>query len=257
LPESFDALHRLGIGVDSLNTACARDVSALHQYSCVILPATTAFDDAQATAALRVWVQNGGVLIITPFTSYMDQDGIFRGDGFAANLKPLTGTLVRTVRWMGSPSENGAAEQKVVWSERALGEASPVGLDGYVEYLEVEPHVEIIATFKSDQQILNERPAVTRNRIGTGTVIKLGFWPANDSFLRLLHSLVPNTGSFLGTPIPQGVLAAPRSDGSLFVINTTRNEQRVELRSDRADRISGKTIPVSMALKPYQVIWIE
>lgn len=257
LPEAFDALHRLGIGVDTLNTLCTRNASALHQYSCIILPATTAFNDAQATAALHGWVQNGGVLIVTPFTAYMDQDGVFRGDGFAANLKPLTGTLIRTVRWMGSPAKNDAAEQKVVWSERALGEASPVALDGYVEYLELEPHVQIIAIFKSDQQILNGRPAVTRNRIGTGSAIKLGFWPKDDSFLRLLHWIIPSAGSFLEAPVPQGVLTVPRRDASLFVINTTRSEQHVELKSERADRFSGTAIPVSGTLKPYQVIWIE
>jgi hypothetical protein len=108
----------------------------------------------------------------------------------------------------------------VVWNVKALGEASPIGLDGYVEYLEVEPHVETIAIFKSDQEILNGRPAITRNRIGTRTIIKLGFWPADDSFLRLLNSVVPNTASFLATPVPQGVLAVPRSDASLDRIIT-------------------------------------
>ena len=69
LSESFEALHRLGIGVNAENTACGRDASTFRQYSCIILPAATAFDDPQATAALRAWVQSGGVLVITPFTA--------------------------------------------------------------------------------------------------------------------------------------------------------------------------------------------
>jgi hypothetical protein len=257
VPDSFDALHRLGIGVDSLTTARVCESRALRAYSCIILPAATSFDDAQATAALRGWVEGGGVLIITPFTSYIDKDGIFRSDGFASNLKPLTGVLVRTVRWMGSPSTNGAPEPKVAWSERGISEPSPVGLNGYVEYLELEPHVEIIAAYQSDQQVLSGRPAATRNRLGNGTVIKLGFWPADDSFLSLVSSLVSNPVDVLAGAAPQGVLAVPRTDDSLFLVNTTRKEQRIQLKNERKDRISHRSIHPATQMKPFEVIWLE
>ncbi len=104
LPECFDSLHRLGIGVDSMNLATAAEPANLKKYSLVLIPAATALDDAQVTASLQDFAQGGGVVIITPFTSYTDKDGIFRGDGFAANLRELTGSLVRTIRWMGLAS---------------------------------------------------------------------------------------------------------------------------------------------------------
>lgn len=256
LPESFDALHRLGIGVDSLNATCTRDASILHRYSCVILPAATAFDDSQATAALQAWVRNGGVLIITPFTAYMDEDGIFRGDGFAANLQGLTGVLVRTIRWMGSTSTSGRAEPRAQWKVAGLTAISPVGLDGYVEYLELEPNVEVIARFESDQEILNGRPAATRKRLGTGTVVKMAFWPKDDSFLNLLQELLPHASN-LRKPAPPGVLAVPRTDNSLFVVNTTGKEHAVELKKAGADRLSGKQTSERLSLQPYGALWVE
>jgi beta-galactosidase GanA len=256
LPESFDALHRLGIGTDSLNTTCARDASILRKYSCIILPAATAFDDPQATAALRAWVQNGGLLVITPFTAYMSEDGVFRGDGFGANLQGLTGLLVRTVRWMGSPSTNGRADQQVRWNKEILSAPSPVGLDGYVEYLELQPNIEVIATFESDQPILNGRPAATRNRIGTGTVVKMGFWPKDDSFLNLVQKLLPDATN-LRKPAPSGVLAVPRTDNSLFIVNTTSKEHAIELKKAAPDRLSGKQMSERVPLQPYQVVWAE
>src|SRR5208283_4476074 len=85
LPQCFDALHRLGIGVDSMNMATATASANLKKYSLVLIPAATALDNAGVTASLQDFAQSGGVVIITPFTSYMDKDGIFRGDGFAAN----------------------------------------------------------------------------------------------------------------------------------------------------------------------------
>jgi beta-galactosidase len=251
LPESFDALHRLGIGTDSLNTTCARDTSILSKYSCIILPAATAFDDAQATAALRAWVQNGGLLVITPFNAYMSENGVFRDDGFAANLQGLTGLLVRTVRWMSS-----RADQQVRWHKGILSATSPVGLNGYVEYLELQPNIEVIATFESDQPILNGRPAATRNRIGTGTVIKLAFWPNDDSFVSLIQKMLPDA-SGLRNPTPSGVLAVPRTDNSLFIINTTNKEHTVEVKKGGTDRLSRKQIAARFALQPYDVFWAE
>ena len=97
---------------------------------------------------------------------------------------------------MGSPSTNGAVVPRVEWSKAVLNETSPVGLDGYVEYLEVKQNVEVIATFQSDQPILSGRPAATRNRTGNGTVIKLGFWPKDDSFVNLMQTLLRDAGNF-------------------------------------------------------------
>jgi beta-galactosidase len=257
LPESFDAFHRLGIGADSINTACARDASILGKYSCIALAAAAAFDNPQATASLRAWIEGGGVLIVTPFTSYMSEDGVFRGDGFAANLKGLTGVLVRTVRWMGSPSTSGRADQRVRWNQPILAETSLVGLNGYVEYLELEPGAEVVATFESDQEILHGKPAAARNRIGKGTVIKLGFWPKDDGFVNLLQTVLPSAGIRARKPMPPGVLAVPRTDGSLFIVNTASKEHVIELEKAGMDRLSGKQIDGQVSLRPYEVLWAE
>ncbi len=112
LPECFDALHRLGLGVDSMNLAAAAIPANLQKYSLALIPAATALDSPRLAAALKEFAQGGGVVVITPFTAYMDEDGIFRGDGFASNLKELAGGLVRTVRWMGSAGAAGEAVPK-------------------------------------------------------------------------------------------------------------------------------------------------
>ena len=146
LPQCFDALHRLGIGVDSMNLATAAVPANLKKYSLVLIPAATALDNPQVTASLRDFAQGGGVVVITPFTSYTDKDGIFRGDGFAANLRELTGGVVRTVRWMGSGNSPSPARThafgfgsssltsslgpEVEWKGGGLSGFSPVGLEG-------------------------------------------------------------------------------------------------------------------------------
>jgi beta-galactosidase len=255
LPESFAAFHRLGIGIDTMNTTAAETVTNLQKYSLVLIPAAPAFDNPRAVAALRQFVAGGGTLLITPFTAYMDRDGVFRGDGFGANLVELTGCLVRTVRWIGSPSKGGREEPEVTWSDATLNRTSPVGLDGYCEYLELAREAEVIAAFRSDQEILDGRPAATRRRLGQGTVIKLGFWPKDDSFLALVQSLT--APGLLGAPCPEGVLAVPRTDNSLFVINATAKPQTVAINRSAADRLSGKRVSTKLTMTGYEVLWLE
>jgi beta-galactosidase len=256
LPQSFDALHRLGIGVDSMNLATAQTSSNLEIYSLVLIPAATAMDNPRVTAALKDFAQGGGVVIVTPFTAYTDENGIFRGDGFAVNLKELTGGLVRTVRWMGSAEASGRKGPEVEWKGGGMTGISPVGLEGYCEFLEVEGEAESIATFKSEQAILEGRPAVTQRKLGRGVVVKLGFWPKDDSLLRLIRQLIPDGGDFLSAPVPAGVLAVPHTDNSMFIINTTGKEMAIELSRGASDRFSDTELSGKAQLKPFQVLWI-
>jgi beta-galactosidase len=270
LPESFDALHRLGIGVDSMNLADAAKPANLKKYSLVLIPAATALDDPQLTASLLQFAQGGGVVIVTPFTSYMDKDGIFRGDGFAANLWELTRCVVRTVRWMGSSgfykekslalsdysSGKRGMNAGVQWRGGGVSGPSTVALDGYCEFLEVDSAAETIATFVSSQAILDGRPAAAQRKLGSGVVVKLGFWPQDDSLLRLIKHLVPNHASFLAAAVDQGVIAVPHTDKSLFVVNTTGWEMTVQLTRPVFDRLSGKSVSGDAKLEPYQVWWL-
>ena len=214
-------------------------------------------DNPRVTAALKDFAQGGGVVMVTPFTAYTDENGIFRGDGFAANLQELTGGLVRTVRWMGSAEASGRKGPEVEWKGGGMTGTSPVGLEGYCEFLEVGPEAESIATFKSEQTILDGRPAVTQRNLGRGVVVKLGFWPGDYSLLRLIRRFIPDDGGFLGAPVPPGGLAVPHTDKSLFIVNTTGKEMAIELSRAASDRISENKLSGKIQLRPFEVLWLE
>jgi beta-galactosidase GanA len=297
LPETFEAFHRLGIGVDSMNLRAAAEPSHLKKYSLVWIPAATALDNAEVVAALQDFAQGGGVIVITPFTAYTDENGIFRGDGFAANLRELAGGLVRTIRWMGSNSalsvewkggggavvapvpqnagpahaalKGGATSAAAIPKGGATsagaalkGGAAPtgfssVGLDGYCEFLEVDSVAVTIARFKCDQPILDGRPAATQRDLGHGRVVKLAFWPGDDHLLRLIRQLAPQRETLLAAPVAKGVLAVPRADKSLFVVNTTGHEMPIQLARGTQDRLTATRLSPPVKLKPFQVLWLE
>jgi beta-galactosidase GanA len=194
----------------------------------------------------------------------MDKDGIFRGDGFAANLWELTRCVVRTVRWMGytgwkaegdSFSLKSPVGASVEWRDKSLAKSTSVGLEGFCEFLEVDPAAEIIATFQNDQAILNGRPAAAQRKLGKGSVVKLGFWPEDQGLLRLIAHLVPAPGSILAEPAPEGVVTVPHTDNSMFVVNTAGYEKDIQLARTCTDRLSGAVVEGKTKLQPYQVWW--
>ena len=250
LVEVFDTLHRLGIGADSLNFHEAATPGKLSRYALVVIPAATALDGDAVVSALRQYVENGGNLVITPFTAYQSWDGLFRNDGFGANLKSLTGVVTRTARRMGTaPGRPPAVE----WQNQS----SPVGIDGYCEFMDVGGEVEVIGHFRSSDEVLDGRPAATRRRLGKGSVIRLAFWPADDSALRLFHQLNPSGSQLLGSGVPAGVQAVPRTDKSMFILNTSSKPVGLQLSRPGVDRISGKKLEGSLNLPGYGVLWVE
>jgi len=253
VPEAFDALHRLGIGVDSMAVDQAVLPGKLAPYSLVVIPAATALDDPTLPAVLKTYVENGGNVVVTPFTAYMSWDGVFRKDGFGANLAELTGASARTARRMGTSADKGREDHHVAW----MGRTSAVGIDGYCEYLDVQPGAEVMGRFQSSEPVLNDQPAAVRRRHGKGSAIKLAFWPKDDSVAQLFRSLVPAAGDLLAAAAPRGVQAVPRTDGSLFVVNTRPEPVEVRLSRPAADRITGRKLAGAARMKAYEALWIE
>jgi len=256
--EAFAALHRIGIGVDTINARNAARLENLKNYEMLLLPAAIALCDPAVVDAIQQFVQLGGTLVVTPFTAYSNRDGILRADGFAANLAKLTGGLVRTIRWMGSPKNGEKQQLNVKWNSDQMTETSPVGLDGYVEFIEVqEPGTKVIAAFACDQPIVDGKPAATMRTVGKGKVIKLAFWPADSSFLTLIEKATRLPHPLLAAPLPDGVLAVPRTDNSMFVMNATSQPLSFALKHAAKDRIGGRSIEVARKLAPYEVLWLE
>jgi len=240
-----------------MNLAAAEDPSRLEKYSLVVIPAATALDGDAVPAALKRYVEAGGNVLITPFTAYQSWDGVFRRDGFGANLKELTGILVRTARKMGTAADAGRKDQQIEWTGSGMKGLSPVGVSGYCEIMEVGPEAEVIAKFKSDEPLLDGKPAAAKRKLGKGSVVKLAFWPQDDSVARLIRELIPDSGNPLAAPAPAGVQAVRRADNSMFIINTTGRPVTIQFARAVSDRIAGRKLSGKTEMKSYEVLWVE
>jgi beta-galactosidase len=253
LTEAFDAFHRNGIGVDALNTVTAADYENLKKYQILVIASAVCLDEQKLLPALTKFVQNGGLLIVTPFTGYQTWDGLFKKTGFAAGLNDLTGTAVQTVRLL---QEGGTGQTTVTWKVWSKG-SSVVGMEGFTEILNVKGSAQVIASFVTNEEVMNGKAAATQNKVGNGSVIKLGFWPANDGFAQLVHHLAGNINPYLREPLEYGVQSVPRADNSLFLVNTLNKKTSVTLARRMNDRITGAAREASFQLQPFETLWLE
>ena len=73
----------------------------------------------------------------------------------------------------------------------------------------------------------------------------------------LIRYLVREAEGILNAPVPAGVLAIPRTDNSIFIINSTSQEKAIDLRRMTQDRLSAAKFNGKATLKPFQVLWLE
>jgi beta-galactosidase len=256
LPLAVDALHRLGIGTDTINGEIFDEPQRLEQYNIIVVPGATALDEKRLVSVFESFVREGGQLIVLPWTAYQHIDGVFRDDGFGSNLASITGAVVRTVRRLGTALDPESCDHMAVWSGLGLDGSSPIGLDGFVELLDVHDG-DVLARLSSNEATLEGRPIATTRTLGAGTAVHLGFWPDDDQVMRLIRSLLPDTLSILSAPAPHGVHIAPRTDGSAFVVNTAASSRSIQLSGTYRDRLQVREVSREVTIDAYDVLWLE
>jgi len=249
--EAFDAFHRNGIGVDAVTAMDAADYERIKKYKILVIAAAPCLDGFALNTALKQFVDNGGTLIVAPFTGYQTWDGIFRNTGFASDLSNLTGTNTSTIRLLGN------AKNFVQWTDEIKIDSSAIGMEGFVEILEVQKNTKVAAHFSTTEDVMNMRPAATIKRIGKGNVLKLAYWPAGNQFTAIIEQLAQNINVYLKASLPPGVQAVPRTDKSFFIINTLSSAVKVSMAKKMKDRISGDKYNGTFELQPYGIVWLE
>ncbi len=256
--DSFQCGHRFGLGVDGLNVSDAATVQNLNKYRFLILAANSSLNGNAISSALRSFAQNGGNVLVTPLNGYQSWDGIFTEGGLGASCRSFTGVTVYSARRTFSSTENGPSTARVVWEKDIAIQPTLISMDSFWEVLDVESGVEILARFEGAEEFFKGKPAVTRKRIGSGAITKLAFWPSEDALPAIAAELLLlRPHPLLSGAAASGVQAVPRSDGSLFLINTGKASQDIPLARPSIDRLSGGRRTPGARMDGYEVLWLE
>ena len=194
-----DAFYRLGVTTDF-----RRSTDDLSSYGLVVVPMHYLMTDAGADS-LRSFAENGGTVVITYQSGIVDENDHIRLGGYPGGLLSMTGTRI---------------EEFYPLHEGEEVELTRYGSGRVFSELGHPLTSEVLAEFAGGPTAGS--PAITRNRVGAGTVYYVGtsLTPAGA------RELVTEILTASSIPVPQksgdDVEIMRRSDGTrtwLFVIN--------------------------------------
>lgn len=250
MPQAFELLHRLGLGAEALAPEVAARAGQLDGHDVIIVAAAPTVGGDALVLALTQAAERGATIIIGPMTAYQTSDGVFHWDGPGHPLEALAGAATRALRRLGGLDD----PDRLAVGVDGLGENVTLLIDGYCELLTPGPETDVVARLTAEDAVISGQAVVTRRRLGTGEVFRLGIWPDAATLGRLLSARRHHA---LTAILPADMRLAPRTDGSLFLINNAREPRRIPLVQPMRDRFGAGDAAADAVLPPYGVLWLE
>jgi beta-galactosidase len=213
----YKALYQQQIPMDVIGTTAALD-----NYSLVIAPALHVMTEGIADHLYR-YVEQGGMLIITPRTGVKDETNAVVNTPLPGLLTTLCGVEVMDYESMTSSEQRTIRLCSDTTEEKLLA--------GRLWCDVLEPTTAEIVAVYADGYYAG-KAAVTRNRYGKGQVITVGTF-ADTAFYQVLIPLLCDVNTSYVTEIQEGVEVTIRSNQHerfLFLMNHTGQPRHVKLK---------------------------
>ena len=217
----------------------------LEGYKLVIAPALLVLNP-QRLAHLRIFVENGGQLVLTLRSGMKDEYNALLPTRPPGDLKELCGVEVEEYYALLNPvpvAGDGWKGTSKIWAERLRI------LDG--------ERTQVLASYGLSNGWLDGQPAITRHRIGKGTVFFIGAYLDGQSQIIILQEILREARIQPVMRTPDGVEACRRVSEAnreiIILINHLPAEQRVQLPWPATDHIRGQVVEGEVNLPAYGV----
>lgn len=241
----YSALHDRNIAVDF-----ARPVEDLSAYKIVIAPSLHLLANGEADR-LKLYVQNGGVLVSTFNTGLVNEHNIAPDDGYPNSLTDLFGLEVLEFDQLPPGEEN----HLIFKGTFPTSHLHPARLWCDI----IEPRdCQVLATYAKD--FYSGRPAMTMHTYGLGKAIYIGtlshqpFYGDLVVWLRQMCNLHPLL------KVPDNVEVSMREkNGSrvFFLLNHQTSPMRVQFFKPMHDFLTGDTFSGNYDLQPHGVLVLD
>ncbi|PYV17735.1 MAG: beta-galactosidase, partial [Acidobacteria bacterium] len=237
LRQYYDAVRRLGLNVDVVFPQT--DFSA---YKAIIAPSLFVTDPA-LVARLKQFVEQGGTLALTYRSGVKDEHNVVTDKTLPGPLAELAGVAIHEF----DPQTN--QEQEI-----EAGDAGRFPARVWFDILEPAT-AEVLATYTKGYYA--GKAAVTRNRVGRGTVYYVGTESSSDAFYdHEAEALAKEVGIAIGPKLPVGVEMVTREKGGnpiVFLLNYTESAQTVKLDGTYRNALTGEAESGAISIPPLDV----
>lgn len=217
------ALHTLGHPVDAV-----RATGPFDRYDVVVVPNLYIADEAQALA-LCAFVENGGHLVVGPFSGVVDATEKVHDGGAPGPLRDLLGIEVDE-QW---PIADGLLE-RIAYGEDLLDVPS------WAEWIDADADVEVRGCYASG--VLSGRAAVTRRAVGAGSAWYVSAMLTHEGMLPVFRDILRSSGLPARDVVNVDAEAVTRTDGRTdytFLLNHGSSPLAFELPASGTDLLTG------------------
>ena len=241
LRDHYGALKRQGVGVDLL--APTADLSS---YRLVVAPSLYVIDEAVA-AALRTYVERGGLLVLGPRSAFKDRTNAVPERPLPAWLDELAGLEVSDI----ASFLDGRAVQLETVGDVGGADAA---FGGWFEELALKGARPV---YRYRDHDFAGSAAIAINAVGAGRVVYIG-GVATEETLADLYAWLAREAKLdvFGAPEDVEVVRLRRSESGeelLFLLNYGHEEQTVSVPSELSSHLDGTLETGSLVLEPYGV----
>ena len=243
----YRAFHRRHLALDVI--APGEDLSA---YRLVVAPALHILAEAEADR-LRRFVQDGGVLAVTPRSGVKDENNAVVEQPLPGLLAELCGVQVEEYDSLPAGATQPLEGQ---WLEAQRGEAMLA--ETWCDIL-TPTTADVIASYTASYYA--GRPAITRNRYGRGQALYVGTFGNAHLWSALARRLLSMAGLGPVLEAPDGVELAERWQAGrrlLFVLNHSQRDQQLALDRPYRDLLDAdSSMEGAVVLAPHAVLILE
>ena len=239
------ALHDRNIAVDF-----ARPQEDLSKYRIVFAPSLHMISGAEADN-LKLYVQNGGVLVGTFNTGLVDEHHIAPDDGFPYALTDLFGLEIEEFDAL-PPGEENHMTFKGAFQTTHLHPAK------YWCDLIAPKGCQVLSTFTKD--FYAGHPAVTMNEYGNGKAIYIGTMSHQLFYYDLVAWLRQICNFFPLLKVPDTVEVSLRQNGDrkiFFLLNHQNSPIRIQFYKPMHDFLTARTFSGNYDIPPHGVLVLD
>jgi beta-galactosidase len=241
----YNALHDRNILVDF-----ARPTEDLSKYKIVFAPSLHLMAGGEADR-LKLYVQNGGILVATFNTGLVDEHHIAPDNGYPHDLTDLFGLEVLEF----DPLPPGEENHLTFRGAFPTSHMHPARLWCDI----IEPHdCQVLANYAKD--FYAGRPAMTMNTFGLGKAIYIGTMSHQHFYYDLIVWLrqLCNLHPLLKVPDTVEVSMREKADTKVyFLLNHQNSPVRIQFYKPMHDYLTGHTFSGNYDLPPHGVLVLD